>query len=245
MRESGFDPSDRFGRFNAGIIDFNPVCLNTLLYLMEHETAEILDILGEYKAGRVWRERADLRREQINALLWDKETGLYLDYNYLEGTRRNYPFATTFYPLFAGIASEEQARRVVANLRLLEAPGGLQTSANRSGSQWDAPFGWAPLQMIAVQGLRRYGYQQEASRISINFLSLVLHEFIRYKAIFEKYDVVQRNIGRAPAYGYTYNVVGFGWTNGVVLELLAELPPLPLSGVGVGRDADDSSSSAS
>ena len=45
MRESGFDPSDRFGKFNVDIIHYNPVCLNSLLYLMESQTAEILRIL--------------------------------------------------------------------------------------------------------------------------------------------------------------------------------------------------------
>src|SRR5262249_38811222 len=39
MRESGFDPSDRFGRFNVDVIHYNPVCLNSLLYLMEKQTA--------------------------------------------------------------------------------------------------------------------------------------------------------------------------------------------------------------
>src|SRR5256714_4973758 len=45
MRESGFDPSNRFGPFNIDIIHYDPVCLNSLLYLMETDTAEILGIL--------------------------------------------------------------------------------------------------------------------------------------------------------------------------------------------------------
>jgi len=46
MRESGFDPSARFGPFNADVIQYNPVCLNSLLYVMEKEMAEILEIVG-------------------------------------------------------------------------------------------------------------------------------------------------------------------------------------------------------
>ena len=36
-----------------------------------------------------------------------------------------YDYATTFYPLWAGLASDDQARAVDANLYLLEQPGGL------------------------------------------------------------------------------------------------------------------------
>lgn len=78
------------------------------------------------------------------------------------------------------------------NLPLFERSGGLQTSTNRSGEQWDAPFGWAPLELLAVQGLRRYGYNQEADRISTEFLSLVLEQYRKSDTIVEKYDVVQR-----------------------------------------------------
>ena len=46
MRESGFDPSSRFGPFSIDIIHYNPVCLNTLLYLMEIQTGEIMSTLG-------------------------------------------------------------------------------------------------------------------------------------------------------------------------------------------------------
>ena len=109
--------------------------------------------------------------------MWDEHDGLYYDYQFVSHRRRRYPFLTTFYPLWAGIASKEQAARVAANLPMFERPGGLQTSTVASGDQWDAPFGWAPLQMIAVEGLRRYGYEKEANRISREFLSLVVQEF--------------------------------------------------------------------
>lgn len=226
MRESGFDPSDRFGRFNLGVIHSNPVCLNTLLFLMERESAEILAIVGDGAAATVWEERAARRRDIINGLLWDDEAGLYFDYDVATGRRRAYPFATTFYPLWAGVASPAQARRVANNLALFEAPGGLLTSTNVSGSQWDAPFGWAPLQMIAVKGLRRYGYADEANRIARAFIGLVRDEFNANGAIYEKYDVVNRSIDTSMGqqFGYSYNVIGFGWTNGTVLELLADLP---------------------
>ena len=87
-----------------------------------------------------------------------RERGLILSYNFEQGEVRHDPFVTTFYPLWARIAEETQAKRVVENLACFGRPGGLQTSTNASGSQCDAPFGWAPMPVIAVQGLRHYRY---------------------------------------------------------------------------------------
>ena len=227
MRESGFDPSNRFGPFNADIIHYNPVCLNSLLYLMETQAAKITHILGREEEATTWQKRAGDRAARINRLMWDSQDGLYYDYNFVRGSVRRYPFLTTFYPLWAGIASREQAAQVVRNLPKFERPGGLQTSTYESGSQWDAPFGWAPLELIAVQALRRYGYREDADRISIEFLSLVLGDFLTHGTIVEKYDVVRRSsdLSGDIHFGYSSNEVGFGWTNAAFTVLLDDLTP--------------------
>lgn len=226
MRESGFDPSNRFGQFNADILNYNPVCLNSLLYLMETQTAEIQQILGRPYAAGAWLKRARDRRARMNRLMWDEKDGLYYDFNFKTNRVRRYPFVTTFYPLWSGIASPAQAARVVKNLSLFERPGGLQTSTAQTGSQWDAPFGWAPMQMIAVAGLRRYGHNAPANRISVNFLSLVLKEFKEHNTIVEKYDVERRDsqVRSGLKFGYSSNEIGFGWTNAAFIDLYASLP---------------------
>ncbi len=243
MRESGFDPSNRFGPFNIDVIHYDPVCLNSLLYLMETDTAEILRILGRARQARVWTSRAEERRQRINHLMWDEQDGLFYDYNFAKKEVRRYPFVTTFYPLWVGVADQKQAARIVANLHLFERPGGLLTSTNVSGSQWDAPFGWAPTEMIAVEGLRRYGYTKEADRISANFLSMILKEFIQHNTVVEKYDVERREseVSAGLKFGYKSNEIGFGWTNAAFVELYAHLPErekldvLKLDGIRVPR----------
>jgi alpha,alpha-trehalase len=226
MRESGFDPSDRFGKFNIDVIHYDPVCLNSLLYVMEQQTAEIERILGHADEAGVWEKRVAERAGRVNGLLWDEQAGLYFDYEFVHHRRRNYPFATTFFPLWAGIASREQAAAVARNLPLFEKPGGLQTSTNASGNQWDAPFAWAPLQFVAVEGLRRYGYHTEADRISREFLSMVLDQYSERGIIVEKYDAVRRSIdvSREVQFGYSSNEAGFGWTNAVFTALYDALP---------------------
>ena len=158
--------------------------------------------------------------------MWDEQAACISITNFVTCSRRRYPFLTTFYPLWAGIASREQAARVVRNLRLFEKPGGLQTSTNHSGNQWDAPFGWAPLQMLAVEGLRRYGYTEDADRIARSFLSLVLAGYRDSGRIVEKYDVVRRsaNLAGEIRFGYRSNEAGFGWTNAVFTHFWDELP---------------------
>jgi alpha,alpha-trehalase len=162
----------------------------------------------------------------MNRLMWDSVNGLYFDYNFSRRTTRHYPFLTTFYPLWLGIATKEQAARVMGNLPRFEKPGGLQTSEMSTGDQWDAPFGWAPLQWIAVQGMRRYGYNKEADRVSREFLSMVIHEFVRHGDLEEKYDVSRRSdqVAGGLRYGYDSNEAGFGWTNAVFTALLDQLP---------------------
>jgi alpha,alpha-trehalase len=225
MRESGFDPTDRFGRFGVDVIHYTPVCLNTLLYRMERDMAEIDTLLGRPADAAAWTARAAHRRALVDRFLWAEEPGLYFDYDFRTQRRRVYPFATTFWPLWAELASAAQARRVRDRLGLLERPGGIVTSTNVSGSQWDAPYGWAPLQLFAVEGLRRYGFPADAARVARAFLSLLVEDFERRGTLVEKYDVERRtsDLGGGPAFGYTSNEAGFGWTNGVALELLRGL----------------------
>lgn len=224
MRESGFDPSNRFGAFNLDVIHYNPVELNTLLWVLEKDMARIARILG--KAPEPWEERAAQRAQLISRYLWDADAGLYFDYNFLTKRRRVYPFATTFFPLWAGLATSQQAARVMDNLPRLEKPGGLVTSLVTSGNQWDSPFGWAPLQLVAVQGMRRYGYNAEADRVSVAWLSLVLQEYRKTGTIVEKYDVIKRSaqVSEGIAFGYSTNEIGFGWTNGAWLLMYDALP---------------------
>ena len=200
MRESGFDPSSRFGALNVDVIHYAPVCLNTLLHILEEDAARIVEILDDPAAARTWRTRAEVRRQRINRLLWDEGAGLYYDYNFRTRGLRRYAFATTFYPLWAGIATPAQAARVRTHLATFEAPGGLLTSTEVTGNQWDAPFGWAPLQMIAAAGLRRYGFDEDADRIATKFIALVAKEFDEHGTIVEKYDVRAARIGRGGRY---------------------------------------------
>ena len=225
MRESGFDVSFRFGPHGAGTHHYAAVCLNSLLYKYEKDMAAIGQTLGKPQESETWNKRAAERQEKIQKYLWDADNGLFFDYDTDHKERSTYIYITTFYPMWAGLASKEQAAAIMKNLGKLEEPGGLVMSPYESEGQWDFPYAWAPTQLLAIEGMRRYGYNAEADRISYNFLSMVAAGFRHDGTIREKYDAVRRSLQTAVKAGYNINVVGFGWTNAVCLVFLHDLPP--------------------
>jgi alpha,alpha-trehalase len=224
MRESGFDTSFRFEPFSAGTHHYAPVCLNSLLYKTEKDLERLSRELGRERESEDWEQQAAKRRDSINKYLWNAARGLFFDYDFTKQTQSSYEYVTTFYPLWAGLASPEQAASVLRSSRVFEQPGGLAMSAQETTGQWDYPYGWAPTNLIAVEGLRHYGYQADANRISEKFLTMVLENFRRDGTIREKYNVVTRSSETHVGAGYTANVIGFGWTNAAFLELLHALP---------------------
>ena len=224
MRESGFDPSFRFGPYDGDTHYYAPVCLNSLMYKWEKDLEQISSLLGKEADSRQWQERAENRRQAMQKYLWDEQRGTFTDYNFRTGKRSTYDYVTAYYPLWAGWATPEQARAQERHLGTFERAGGLAMSPVETGVQWDYPYGWAPNQLVAIQGLRRYGFAADANRLSQKFLSMVLENFRRDGTIREKYNVATRSSETHVQIGYETNVVGFGWTNGVFLELLHELP---------------------
>lgn len=219
MRESGFDTSFRFGPFSGSADQYAPVCLNSLLFKYEKDMAHFATLLGRTQEASIWERRASARKSAINRYLWSAGQGLYLDYNFVTGQSSTYHFISTFYPLWAGVASPKQAAAVRSHLDLFERLGGLATSDYASGVQWDLPFGWAPTNWLSVFGLDRYGYHEDAARVARRFSKSILGNFLRDGTIREKYNVVDGSANVKVAAGYTSNVVGFGWTNAVYLKL--------------------------
>jgi len=224
MRESGFDVSFRFGPFGSGTHHYAPVCLNSLLYKTEKDLEQISVWLGHADNAKRWNKRAEQRKKLITQYLWNEAEGLFFDFNVVTKRMSSYKYASTFYPLWAGLATPAQAKAVANNLKVFERPGGIPMSTEDTGAQWDLPYGWGNIEMLAIGGLRRYGYTAEADRVSYEFLSTVAENFRRDGNIREKYNVVTRSSEAHVQLGYEMNVVGFGWTNAAFLELLHALP---------------------
>jgi alpha,alpha-trehalase len=224
MRESGYDISFRFGPYGAATHHFAPVCLNSLLYKSEEDLAHMSELLGRKKDADDWHKRAAERKELVQQYLWDEKAGLFFDFDFESQVQSSYPYVTTFLPMWSGLATPQQARAIMKNIGIFERPGGLVMSPHETGGQWDYPYAWAPNQLLADEGIRRYGFNDAADRVSYEFLSNVAENFRRDGTIREKYNAATRSSETQVTAGYNINIVGFGWTNGVFLVLVHELP---------------------
>jgi len=224
MRESGYDISFRFGPYGAGTQNYAPVCLNSLLYKTEKDLQQMSETLGKNEEAHKWARLAGERKAIIDKYLWNEKAGMFFDYNFVTQKQSTYAYVTVFYPLWAGLATPDQAKAVMKNLSIFEKPGGLVMSPYETGAQWDFPYAWAPNQLLSNEGMRRYGFNEDADRVSYEFLSTVAANFRRDGTIREKYNAVTRSSETAVTAGYHVNIVGFGWTNGAFLNLLHELP---------------------
>ena len=218
VRESGFDISFRFGPFSGSTHHYAAVGLNSLLYKYERDLADMATMLHQPAQAAHWTHQAEARQKAINQYLWSPEKGMFFDYDVTTGKQADYVYATIFYPLWSGLATPAQAAAVDSHVSLLERPGGLACSNYESGLQWDMPFGWAPLNWLAVDGLRKYGFIADARRISSEFTHTIAKSFEQEGTIHEKYNVETESSKVAIIAGYQ-NVVGFGWTNAVYVEM--------------------------
>src|SRR6185437_6381122 len=125
------------GIYGLEAIDYNPVCLNTLLYRQCQVLAAINVELGNVEDAQEWTKEAMRLQAKIHEYLWDEERGLFLAYNYVTGHRSKMVFLTSAYPLWAGIATPAQARRFRDNLNLFESEHGLVTAPYETECQWD------------------------------------------------------------------------------------------------------------
>jgi alpha,alpha-trehalase len=225
--ESGWDFSSRWfadARTLGAIrtVDLVPVDLNSLLYQLESTLAHAYGLTGAAAKASQAQQEARERKRAMQRLLWDETAGIFADYAWRERRVSGAVTAAALYPLYFGIADAAQAARTaqVVRTRLLESYG-LATTTVTSGQQWDAPNGWAPLQWIAIEGLADYGQSELAGSIAQRWMEQVVAVYRGTGRLLEKYDVT----GRAQAGGGEYSLQdGFGWTNGVLRQLLNIYP---------------------
>ncbi|MGN6788124.1 MAG: trehalase family glycosidase [Rhodanobacteraceae bacterium] len=221
MRESGFDTDFHFGPWGGSTHHYAGAGLNSLLYRYERDLEAFAKQLGKTADAERWARAAEARRAAIDKYLWHADQGRYMDYDFVAGKASTDPYLTMFYPLWAGVASKQQAVELVKQLKLFEHKGGLAMSTRDTGAQWDAPFGWAPTNWIAAKGLQDYGFDADARRISCEFTGTIDRSFAKDGTIREKYNMVLGNADVKITAGYKTNVIGFGWTNGVYLKMRA------------------------
>lgn len=222
--ESGWDFSSRWfvegGKLDSvRTTDIVPVDLNALMVMVEEIIATAYLAADKTNLAKKMQEKAGTRSKAIRKYFWNEERGWFCDYLLHEKKHSHSLTLAGVFPLFAGIATQEQADTTAETLtRLFLRSGGLATTLIHSGEQWDAPNGWAPLHYVAVIGLKRYGHAALAHDIANRWCNLNISQFKTTGALLEKYNVEDPN---AFASGGEYALQdGFGWTNGVLLALM-------------------------
>lgn len=224
--ESGWDFSSRWFHNPSDIrtihtADIIPVDLNALMYHLEVTIAEGYRLMKNIPASRRYSLYAERRARTINEYCWDDDSMFFVDYNFHTGRPTGILSAAAVFPLYVKIATSRQAAAVAARLeRDFLREGGIVSTLHNNGQQWDSPNGWAPLQWVAIQGLRNYGYHSLANEIKKRWLALNQSVYNQNGKMVEKYNV---NGGGGLGGGGEYPLQdGFGWTNGVAAALLSE-----------------------
>jgi alpha,alpha-trehalase len=229
--ESGWDFTSRFyNRCN----EFLPIDLNSFLYKYEMDFAKISEYLN-LEDQKVWEEKANLRKKEINKYMWNEKAGFFFDYGFKNKRQSNFLSLAGFVPLWTELATADQAAKMVKKLSKFETQYGLTITAEESlaskislsqiperyretieevlkPKQWDYPNIWPPLEYLTVIGLLKYGYVEEAMRIMKNSLSAESKIFRKYGTFFEKMDGEIGDVAKSFHYAQQQ---GFGWTNAV------------------------------
>ncbi|XP_028274674.1 LOW QUALITY PROTEIN: trehalase [Parambassis ranga] len=236
--ESGWDFTSRWyidedggGGHNNGTLRAThtswvlPVDLNALLCRNERTLASFHRALGDDDSAAAYDQAAARRQEVVEALFWDAERGAWFDINLLTFSNHFEFYPSNLAPVWAQCYSQaemgEKAVKYLKGSGALQFPNGVPTSLRESGQQWDYPNAWPPLQHMLIEGLSKLPSEdakQLAFDLAQRWIKTNWLAYIKHKAMFEKYDV---NGDGKPGGGGEYEVqLGFGWTNGVALQLL-------------------------
>jgi glycogen debranching enzyme len=189
--ESGMDNSPRFddpGTSGLAAVDFNSYLVNEMKCL-----AEMALVLRRFGEAAEWKERSQRLSGKLSELLWDETDGFYYDLT-VRGDRLRLKTSVGFLPLFAGACDDRQAARLIEHL---EDPNEFRTafpvpSVARNEpcyelDMWRGPT-WLNIDLLIVEGLRRYGRNDAARDLTMKILAGVEDWYARLGSIFEYYD---------------------------------------------------------
>lgn len=224
--ESGWDFSSRW--FKEGedfasthTTEIIPVDLNCLIFHLEQTLCDAYQLSGNKSKMRAFVSLIKKRKHAIRSHCWNEIKSFYCDFDFVEKKIKSSLTLAGLFPLFFEVATPDQANETAKHVEFkFLKPGGLTTTLIKSGQQWDAPNGWAPLQWFSYKGLLNYGFDELANQIKSKWLASNNAVFSKTGKMTEKYDVWNE---QAEASGGEYpNQDGFGWTNGVYLALATD-----------------------
>ena len=188
MYESGLDNSPMYDEtaYNDYFhtMELDDVGLNALYALDAWALSEIARELGQVTRSQQLTAEYALMAQRINEQLWSEEAGLYLNRHWDDRlSPRLSP--TLFYPLIAGVASPEQAGRMVKEHLLnpdefwgrYVMPSIARDDPGYAGNNYWRGRIWGPMNFLVGEGLRRYRFDDVAHEFARRGLDLLLGEW--------------------------------------------------------------------
>lgn len=209
--ETGWDFTPKFEGHAA---DFAKVDLNSLLYQVEMNFAHFSLVLEQGEETH-WSALAQKRQMLFSKFFWNEEIGFFYDYDFVNNRQSPIASLAGFHPLWTNMATQNQARAVKNNLTRFEYDFGVAVCENSNQEiiyQWDSPNGWPPLFYIVINGLKNYGFEDDARRIAEKYVNLVVRNFQSTGDLWEKYNVFDGSIRVNNEYEMPAMM---GWTAGV------------------------------
>lgn len=228
--ESGWDFSSRWlaneqDLSSVETVDIIPIDLNCLLYNTERVLADYYEQKNNNKKRGMYNTRAVKRYEALQRYCFSSKERIYYDYNWKRKKQTGKFTPASFFPIWL-MASHPESNEVHGRAAgeklkaLLLKEGGVLTTTVTNQQQWDAPNGWAPLQWVVITALEKANQKELAATIAQRWIGLNNDVYQRTGKLMEKYNVVDRKL---EAGGGEYpGQDGFGWTNGVLLSLIAK-----------------------
>jgi len=222
--ESGWDFSSRWFKDceNMDTIhttDILPVDLNCLLLNLEKTLVKAHSLAGNQEKSQKYAILANQRETAISTYFYNAEKGFYFDYDFVAQTQTDCQTLASVFPLFFKVANPSQAEKVAHILQnYFLQDGGVITTLNKTGQQWDSPNGWAPLQYMTYKGLINYGFIDLANDVKNRWMKTNEKVYQQTGKMTEKYNV--KTPDTLAGGGEYPNQDGFGWTNGVYLKFL-------------------------
>lgn len=210
---SGRDFTDAYGGEATNVA---PVFLNAVMYRMENDLAWMARESGDNASAARYTAAAENRKATMHKLMRDPLTGAFHNYHLINGQRLDILTADIYGLLWANMVTPAQAKQVHESLRSLHFNGGIAGSNVVSGKQWDGPYGWAPDQFFAMDGLLKYGMRDQAVTIGANWTNTIDRINALHDVLLEKVDVVRADRPIETGNKYTTQE-GFLWTNAIYL----------------------------
>jgi len=207
--------------------NFEGVDINSMMVMEAKSLESMAKELGKTVEAEMWRADHIKRAELINRYMWDEETGFYYNvdkenntFTYIEENDLKRQEIIGFLPLWAGIASEEQAAQLVRVLTDPERfwrPKGIPSlsaadSYYNPKGYWNGPV-WVQWNYLIMRGLLDYGYDKEARELVDRVAEVMIEQLKENHNLWEFYSP-DHNWG-----GYHKTYIWAGIINRMMLDV--------------------------